>query len=233
MISFMTPLFKTPLFGILISLLAFEIGFYIFKKTKIPIFNPLLIAILLIILVLKFCNISLENYNIGGKFISFFLGPSTVILAVPLYKKMKLLKKYLVEIFLGIIIGSCSGMFSILILGKLLHMDKILVASLIPKSITTPIGIELCKQLGGNSSLTVASIIITGILGSIIGPLVCNIFKIKNEIAIGLSLGTSSHAVGTTKAMELGEIQGAMSGLAIGIAGIVTVLLGPLIFKLF
>ena len=229
----MNSIINNPIFGITISLIAFEIGCFLFKKTKNPLFNPLLIGIALVITFLKLTNISLESYNIGGKHISFLLGPATVILAVPLYKKLELLKKHIVPIFIGITTGTSIGIICIIVLSKLFKIDKELMFSLVPKSITTPIGMEVSKQLGGNTAITVAAIIITGILGSIIGPLICNMCKIKNKIAVGISLGTASHAMGTAKALELGETEGAMGGLAIAISGLLTVFLAPLIVKLF
>lgn len=228
----MSEIISTPIFGIITSLIAFEFSYLLFKKTKFPIFNPLLISIIMIIVFLSTFNIRFEDYNIGGKYISFFLGPATVILAVPLYKKIKLLKANAVPILLGITFGSTLGMIAVICLSKLFKLDKILYISLIPKSITTPIGVEVSKQLGGMPAVTVAAIIITGIIGAVIGPMVCKIFKIKDRVAIGIAMGTASHAVGTSKAIELGETEGAMSGLAIGIAGLITVFLAPIIFKI-
>lgn len=229
----MKGLIDTPLFGILISLIAFEIGCLIYSKTKITLFNPLLISIALIISFLIKFNISLTYYNIGGQFISFFLGPSTVVLAVPLYKKINLLKKYAIPILIGITSGSCIGIITIIILSYIFKIDSPLNSSLIPKSVTTPIGVEISKQLGGIPSITVAAIISTGIIGAVIGPAILNLFKIKNKVAVGIAIGTASHAVGTTKAIELGETEGAMSGLSIGIAGLITVFLAPVLFKIF
>lgn len=229
----MITLLHTPLFSIMLSLLAFEIGCFIYKKTNIALFNPLLIAISLVIIFILTFNISIDDYNEGGKLISFFLSPATVVLAVPLYKKINLLKANALSIVAGITIGSSAGIFSIILLSKIFNLDYNILCSLIPKSVTTPIGIEISKQLGGVPPLTVSAIIITGIIGAIIAPFICKIFNIKNKVAIGVSIGTSSHAVGTTKAVELGEIEGAMSGLSIGIAGLLTVFLGPLILKLF
>jgi len=225
-------LLTTPLFGIILSLLAFEIGHFIYNKTKISIFNPLLIAITLVIAFLLKFNISLEDYNKGAQLISFFLAPATIVLAVPLYKKINLLKANALPILIGITLGSLSGIISVLALSKLFKIDKSIAASLVPKSITTPIGIEVSKQLGGIPAITVAAIIITGIIGAIIAPYVCRFLKIKNKIAIGIAIGTSSHALGTTKAVELGEIEGAMSSLSIGIAGIIIVFLLPLLIKI-
>lgn len=220
------------LFGIILSLIAFEIGLYINKKTKIQIFNPLLIAIALVIIFLLSFNIDVDTYNKGGQFINMFLGPATVVLAVPLYKQLDLLKKYSKAIFLGIFFGSIIGMFSIILISLLFGLDMEIMKSLLPKSVTTPIGIELSNKLGGIVPITVLSIIISGIIGAVVGPTVCKLFKITDSIAVGISLGTASHAVGTSKALELGEIEGAMSGLSISIAGLMTVFIAPICLKL-
>ena len=219
-------------FGIILSLAAFEIGLYINRKTKISIFNPLLIAIILVIGFLLAFNIDFDTYNSGAKFINMFLGPSTVALALPLYKQIDLLKKNALSILIGILLGSIIGICSVIALSCLLNLDSSLMKSLIPKSVTTPIGIEICNQLEGIMPITVLAIILSGILGAIIGPYVCKFFRIKNSIAIGVAIGTASHAVGTTKALEIGEIEGAMSSLSIGVAGLITVFIAPAIYNL-
>jgi predicted murein hydrolase (TIGR00659 family) len=224
-------LLNSPVFGILLSIICFEIGLYIYRKTKIALFNPLLICITLIVFILIFFNIKLDNFNKGGNFISFFLGPATVVLAVPLYKKINVIKKYAIPILLGVTVGSITAMINIFYISREFGLTSKMSYSLMPKSITTPIGIEVSKVLGGIPSITVSAIIITGIMGAVISPIVCKIFKIKNNIAIGISIGTSSHAIGTTKAIEIGETEGAMSSLAIGIAGLVTSFLAPIIVK--
>lgn len=229
----MRELFNTPLFGITISLLTFELGTYLYNKTKFAVFNPLLISQSLIILFLLKFNISVEAYNKGGQLISFFLAPATVILAVPLYKKIKLLKANAVPILIGITAGSIAGMSSIILLGRLFGLDKVLKSSMVPKSVTMPIGIEVSAQLGGISSITVAAIVITGIFGAVAGQFICKLFRIKDKVAIGAAIGTASHALGTTKAMEIGETEGAISSLSIGVAGLLTVILAPLVIKLF
>lgn len=226
-----STLIKSPAFGILISLAAFEIGCLLYKKTKLSIFNPLFISIVIVILFLTTFHISLDDYNKGGQLISFFLSPATVILAVPLFNKRKLLKENFVPIILGISIGTLVGLFSIIILSHVFGLSEILKRSLLPKSVTVPIGIEISKNLGGIPSITAVVIIMTGIIGAVIAPLVCKIFKIKDKVAIGIAIGTSSHAVGTTKAVELGETEGAMSGLAIGVAGLITVFAAPYMAK--
>ncbi len=228
----MSILTNNLLFGIILSLLAFEAGLYIYKKSKIPLFNPLLIAITLVVGFLLIFNIDFDLYNAGAKFINMFLGPSTVILAVPLYKQIKLLKKHAPSILIGILFGSIIGIFSVIGISYILGLNSQLIKSLLPKSVTTPIGIEISNQLEGIVPITVLSIIISGIIGAVIGPSLCKLFKITDSVAIGVALGTASHAVGTSKALEMGETEGAMSGLSIGIAGLMTVFIAPLTYTL-
>ncbi|MBU3107446.1 LrgB family protein [Clostridium gasigenes] len=228
----MKEIINNPLFWILITLAAFEIGIVIYKKTKFPLFNPLLIAIVLVIGVLVIFNIDYEIYNLGGKFINSFLGPATVVLAVPLYKQLNALKKNLWPVLIGLFVGSLTSIVCVIILGKAFGLDESLIASLVPKSVTTPIGVEISNSLGGVKSITIVAIVLTGIVGAIIAPIVSKVLKIKSEVAIGIGIGAASHAVGTSKAFEMGEIQGAMSSISIGIAGLITVFLSPLIYML-
>ena len=228
----MEKIITNPLFWVLVTLVAFQIGVYISKKTKLPIFNPILIALTLIISGLLIFKIDYEVYNSGGQIINSFLGPATVVLAVPLYKQLDLLKKNFTAIIMGVVVGSTCSIISVILLGKILGVDTQLIVSLIPKSVTTPIGVELSNSLGGITSITIVSIVITGIAGAIIAPTVNRFLRIKSEIAIGIGIGTSSHALGTTKAFEMGEAQGAMSSLSIGVAGLITVLIAPPIFTI-
>ena len=226
----MSILANNLLFGIILSLLAFEAGLYIYKKSKIPLFNPLLIAITLVIGFLLIFNIDFDLYNAGAKFINMFLGPATVILAVPLYKQIELLKKHAPSILIGILFGSIIGIFSVIGLSYALGLNSQLIKSLLPKSVTTPIGIEISNQLEGIIPVTVLVIIVSGIIGAAIGPFLCKLFKITDSVAVGVALGTAAHAVGTSKALEIGETEGAMSGLSIGIAGLMTVFVAPLTY---
>lgn len=227
----MYNVFDTEIFGVILTILFFNIGIYIQKKTNKPIFNPLLIAILGIILFLSITKIPYESYKLGGDRINFFLGPVTIVLAVPLYKQFDLFKKYLLEILIGISCGVVVSFISVKLIGHFTNADVDIINSLIPKSITTPIGISLTKTLSGVEAITVVSIILTGILGAIISPIIFKIGKINNPVAKGIALGTSAHALGTTKALEMGEAEGAMSGLSIGISGIITVILIPIIIN--
>jgi predicted murein hydrolase (TIGR00659 family) len=229
----MNDIITSPLFGVLISLIAYEIGSFIKQKLKLSIFNPLLIATIIIIVFLSKFSIKYTDYNIGGQVISFFLAPATIALALPLYKKFALFRKNALPILLGIFCGATSGIVCIIILSKLFGLSDVLTKSLIPKSITTPIGMALSSQLGGIPSVTVFAIVITGILGSITGPFLSKLLKLEDKVAMGIAMGASCHAVGTAKAMEIGEIEGAMSSLTIAISGIITVLIAPLLWAIF
>lgn len=222
---------NTPIFGIVLTVLFFNIAVYIQKKTKNPAFNPLLISILGIIVCLNIFKIPYENYKIGGEAINYFLGPITIVLAVPLYRQFELLKKYKFEILIGISCGVIVSFISIILIGKLFNTSTEIINSLIPKSITSPMGISLANTINGIQAVTVVCIILTGILGAIIAPTVFKLGKITNPIAKGVALGTSAHALGTSKAIEMGEVEGAMSGLSIGISGLITVIIVPILIK--
>lgn len=221
----------SPLVSILISLVAYQTGVFIYKKTKITLLNPLLLGIIFVISILVIFDIPLNDYNKGTEIITFFLAPATVVLAVPLYNQIETLKKNIVPILFGIIIGSASAILSVIFLSKLVNLEKDVLISILPKSITTAIGIEITKALNADTALTIVAIVSTGIVGAAIGPTICKWSKIDNSIAKGVAIGTASHAVGTSKAIEIGEVEGAMSGLAIGIAGIITVFLIPLLIN--
>ena len=220
----MSSCLQSPMFGIAISILAFLIGVYLNKKTKSPLVNPLLVAIALIIIFLQVCKIPLTSYQVGGNMISMFLAPATTVLGYSVYRQIEILKKYFIPIAAGCFVGSITSMGSVILLCKLFGLNDILLASLIPKSVTTPIAMAISEQLGGIPAVTVALVIITGITGAVICPFLIRLFGIDNAVAQGVAIGTCSHAVGTSKALELGEIQGAMSGIAIGISGIMTVI---------
>lgn len=228
----MMDFLKTPVFGILLSVVCYEIGILIQRKTKNPILNPLLLAIILVILVLTVFDIPKETYDLGGSYILFLLGPATVVMAVPLYRQINLLKKDWLPILVGIFVGSATSVLSVIGLARLFGVNIEIAVSMLPKSVTTAIGMEVSKEIGGVVSLTVAVIVLTGILGAVMGPFILKLLGIKDEVAQGVAMGTASHAVGTSKAMELGETQGAMSGLSIGIAGLATVLIIPLVIGL-
>ena len=223
----------SEVWAVVISLLAYELGFILQKKTKWAIFNPLLIAMLLVISFLTIFQIDYSIYQEKTKYISFLLTPATVCLAIPLYEKMQILKKNWKAIMVGIGVGVLTSMGSIVCLAKLMKISYEQYVTLLPKSITTAIGIGVVNEFGGYETITVATIILTGIVGNICAEPICRIFKIKNPIAKGVAIGTGAHVIGTTKAMEMGEIEGAMSSLSIVVAGMMTVILAPLFAIIF
>lgn len=210
--------------GMFLTLGAYLIGLAIKKKTGHAIMNPLLIAVVIVIIFLSFLDIPYESYNQSAKLLSSLLTPATICLAVPLYEQLSLLKKHKNAIFAGIFSGVITSLVCVLALCFLFGLDHASYVTLLPKSITTAIGMGLSEKLGGYVSITVAVIIITGILGNMIAENICKIFHITEPVARGVAIGTSSHAIGTTKAMEIGQIEGAMSSLSIVISGVLTVI---------
>lgn len=210
--------------GVALSIAAYEIGVFLKKKTNSAIFNPLLVSIILVMAFLVIFRIDYESYNSSAKYLSYLLTPATVSLAIPLYQQLELLKKNFTAIILGILSGVLTSAGVILAMSILFGLSHEEYVTLLPKSITTAIGMGVSEELGGYVTITVAVIIVTGILGNIIGEMVCKVFRIKNPISRGLALGTSAHAIGTAKAMEMGEVEGAMSSLAIVVAGLCTVI---------
>lgn len=215
---------NSVLFGIAITLVTYEIGLWVKKKVGLAIANPLLISVILTVAFLLIFDIDYETYENGAKYISIFLTPATVCLAVPLYRQLELLKKYPKAIFGGIFAGVLTAMVSIFLLSLAFGLNHEQYITLLPKSITTAIGMGVSEKMGGITTITVVAICITGILGNIMAEAVCKLFHIDHPIARGLAIGTSAHAVGTAKAMEMGEIEGAMSSLSIVVTGILTVI---------
>ena len=218
--------------GVVISLISYEIGIFLKKKTKKAFMNPLLISIVLVIAFLLIFDVNYDSYNQSAKYLSYLLTPATVSLAIPLYQQIELLKKNLGAILLGILSGVLTSLLSILVMSMIFHLSHEEYVTLLPKSITTAIGMGVCEELGGYVTISVAVIIVTGILGNMIGEFVCKCFRIRNSISKGLALGTSSHAIGTARAMEMGQIEGGMSSLAIVVSGLMTVVLAS-IFAMF
>jgi len=228
----MNAIINSPLFGILLTLVTFEIGVTISKKFKYSFLNPLLIANILIVGFLLITGISLESYNVGGDYISVMLSPATVVLAVPLYRQISKLKQFWKPILAGIFAGSLTSLACVIVVSKLVGLSETLMLSLLPKSITIPMGSVVSAQIGGIPPVTIIAITITGITGAVSAPAVCRFCHIKHKVAQGIAIGTASHALGTTKAMEMGEVQGAMSSLSIGIAGVFTAIAAPIITQL-
>lgn len=219
-------------FGIILSLLAYGLGCVIKSKFKKAIFNPLLISIAITIAVLVVSGIDYETYNEGANILTWLLTPATVCLAVPLYEKIGLLKDNWKAIFAGITTGVLTSLVCVLLMAILFGFTHEEYVTFLPKSITTAIGIGVSEEMGGYTELTAAIIIITGVVGNVIAPFICKVGKITEPIAKGIAIGTSAHAVGTARALEMGETEGAMSSLSIGVAGILTVI-GASIFAQF
>lgn len=218
-----TAIQNSATIGVVISLLAYGLGVAMKKKWKLAIFNPLLISILLVIAFLLVFQVSYDSYNQSAQYLSYLLTPATVALAIPLYKQLNLLKKNAVAILISVAAGVFASLGSILCLSIAFRLTHAQYVTLLPKSITTAIGMGIAEELGGNITISVAVIIVTGVLGNMMLEPVCKLFRITNPISKGLAAGTASHAIGTAKAMELGEVEGAMSSLAIVVSGLVTV----------
>lgn len=223
----------TPLFGVTLTVGAVVLFQMLFKNTKNPLLNPLIFAIIGIIAFLKIIEIPYESYAKGGDIITFFLGPVTVALAVPLYKQFNKLKANALPILIGITSGVIVAIVSAVGLGILFGLEEEMIISLAPKATTTAIAMDLSGTLGGDPALTVAFVVVAGTTGFIVGEQVLNALKIQNKTAKGIALGTSSHAFGTNRALLMGEEEGAMSSLAIGVAGVITTFLLPIILRLF
>ena len=227
-----TFLSNSIFFGVLLCLLSYQAGVFLRQKTKIAAFNPLLISIIIVIFVLVMFHIKFEDFYKGSKYISFLLTPATVALAIPLYSKLALLKSNFKAIMSGLIAGVLTSLISIFIMSLLFGLSHENYVSMLPKSITTAIGIGVSEELGGISTITTAVIIVTGVFGNVSADIVYKIFNITNPIAKGIGLGSSAHAIGTSKALEMGETEGAMSSLSIAVAGIITVIFASFFAKL-
>lgn len=211
--------------GVVISLLAYQLGVLLKNKTKKAIFNPLLISIALVIVFLLVFDIEYDSYNQSAKYLSYLLTPATVSLAIPLYQQLDLLKKHVTAVIIGITSGVLTSLLSVLLMSLLFGLTHAEYVTLLPKSITTAIGMGISEELGGYPTITVAVIIVTGIFGNMFAEGFCKLFRIKHPISKGLAIGTSSHAMGTSRAIEIGQIEGAMSSLSIVVAGLMTVVL--------
>ncbi|MCI6492524.1 MAG: LrgB family protein [Bacteroidales bacterium] len=229
----MKELIESSVFiGVLISLASYGLGIWLRKKTGLSFMNPLLISIILVILFLSLTGVSYQTYAAGAESISFLLTPATICLAVPLYQQLNLLKKNWKAVVAGIVSGVVSSLVCILLLALIFKFDHQTYVTFLPKSITTAIGMGVADELGGYVSLAVVVIVITGVIGNVIADTVLKLFKIEEPIAKGIAIGSSSHAVGTAKAMEIGQIEGAMSSLSIVVCGLLTVI-GASIFSHF
>ena len=220
-------MFDNQFFGIILSFAAYEIGKWINSKVKNPIANPLLISILLIIGFLTVTGIPYDQYKKGGDIIAFFIAPATVAMILDLYANLDSLKANLLPIFVGVLLGSIFSVTMALLLSKAFGFDKEIITSMVPQSITTAIAISLTSEYNGIVALTAMVVVFRGVVGAAMAPAIMKICKIEDPVAQGVAIGTAAHAVGTSQARQMGKIQGAMSGLSIAVAGIITVFLMP------
>ncbi|AEF83991.1 LrgB family protein [Treponema primitia ZAS-2] len=221
----MENLVSLPIFGIILTILCYFIGFSVRKLINSPLTNPMLVANVLVVLIICVTPLTLEQYMKGGSIITMFIVPATTILSLRIYRQRKLLKENLIPILLGCLAGSLSSLGVIALLCRLFSIDKTVTISLLPKSVTTAIAMELSVKHQGLGGLTVSAVIITGIFAAAFNPFFARSLKLKDPVAAGVAMGASGHAIGTAAALEMGEVQGAMSGIAIGIMGIITSLL--------
>jgi putative effector of murein hydrolase len=218
----MEYLLSLPLCGIIISIVCYAIGIRVGKLVRSPITNPLVIANILVILAIIFTPLTLEQYMAGGNVITMFIVPVTVILALRIYRQRALLKANVIPILAGCIAGSAASVSSVFLLCRLFAIDRTLMVSLLPKSVTTAIAMELAQKNGGIQGIAVTAVIVTGVSSVAFSPFLIKLFKLKDPVATGIAFGASGHAMGTSAALELGETQGAMSGIALSLMGIIT-----------
>lgn len=226
----MREVIYSPIFSVLLCMGSFEVGRYLHKKTQFALCNPIVIALILVAVMLHSLQLPLEVFKENTTVINMLLGPVTVVLALPMYRQREQLKANILPILIGSAVGTLASMVSIVGLGYLLGLEDVMTYSLLAKSVTTPIAVEVSGQFGGIVGITLIGVTITGITGAVIGPSILKLFRIKEAIAVGVAMGTSSHALGTSKAVQLGEVEGAMSSIAIGVAGIFTVLMSLISF---
>ncbi|MBO5317925.1 MAG: LrgB family protein [Oscillospiraceae bacterium] len=219
---------RLSLFPLVLTLGAFQVGLWCQKKWKHPLANPILIALVLVVAVLGITGVSVAHYQAGTSVISWLLTPATVCMALPLYRQFQILRKNLPAVLAGVAAGTVVGLGIILLLCRVFSLDHAMTVALLPKSITTAMGIVLSEQAGGIVPLTTVAILITGILGSLFGPMLCKLLRITDPVAQGVAMGTASHMIGTSKALEMGQLQGAVSSLSLAVAGILTALLFPI-----
>lgn len=225
-------IFNSPLFGVFLTIITFAIGVEIQTKLNLKFLSPMLTSSVLIILFLLIFKIPYSSYKTGSDILTFFVAPATVVLAVPLYKNLQIVKKYFFPILIGCLIGIFVGILTGVIFANIFGINKEIIISMLPKSVTSAIGFEISKKIGAIMEITMVFIVFCGIVGYIVSDFIFRVFKIENKIAKGVALGSCSHVLGTAKAIELGEIEASVSTVSISISGIIAVIIIPLIIKL-
>lgn len=228
----MNEVITSPIFGIMVSILAYLMGMLIFRRFPHPITTPLLLATFFIITFLKISNISYTDYYVGGSYLNMLIIPSTVALGIPLYRSFHLMKHHIRSILSGILIACIVNTTFTALIAKAFGIKYLLAVSLFPKSVTTAMAVGIIDKMGGITTVTLVVVVITGILTSVLGPVFLKLLKIDDPVAIGLSLGGTGHAIGTGTALKYGHVEGAMAGLAIGVTGIVYVIISPIVAQI-
>ena len=225
----MADFLSISILPVLLTLLAFRLGQFLQQKTKSPVFNPILVAVILVLLFLKGTGMALSDYQQGASMLSWLMTPATVSLAISMYEQFQVLRKNTPVILAGVAAGAVSCLILVLGFGILARFDRVLILSLLPKSVTTAIGVPLSQIAGGMAPITTAAIILTGITASILGPWLCRLFRLTDDISRGVAFGTAGHVIGTAKANELSPLTGAVSSLSLVVAGLLTAILMPLV----
>lgn len=225
----MNIIWENMLFGILLTIVAYEIGAFVQKKTRLIIAHPLLISIILCTLFLNIFKIEYSAYMRGGQVLTMLILPATAVIALSIYNQIKILKDNFFPVIIGSAFSCVCTVVSVILIGKAMGLDNQMQLSIVPKSITMAIALEVCEGLGGLKGITMLSVVMTGVLGSVIAPIIMKIFKLYDEVSVGVALGSTSHVAGTAKAMELGEVQGAIAGICIGMSGLFTSLIALLL----
>jgi predicted murein hydrolase (TIGR00659 family) len=224
----MTELLAISVLPVSLTLIAFLAGQKLQKKFRSPLLNPILISVILVLIFLALTGLPVADYKAGMGTLSWLLTPATICLAVPMYEQFQILKKNLPMILAGVAAGAVSCLIMVAGFGILVNFESILTISLMPKSITTAIGVALSEMMGGMPGVTTAAIVFTGIFASIMGPAFCRLFRLTDEVARGVAFGTAGHVIGTAKASELSELIGAVSSLSLVVAGLLTAVLFPI-----
>ena len=225
----MTDLLQIAILPVALTLLAYQAGALLQKKLRTPLCNPILVAVVLVLVFLGITGMELKTYQAGATYLSWLMTPATICLAISMYKQFQILKKKMPLILISVAAGAISCMLEVLAFGAILGLDRELTASLLPKSVTTAIGVPLSQMAGGLTPITTAAIILTGITASVLGPTMCRIFRLTDEVARGAAFGTAGHVIGTAKASELSPLTGAVSSLSLVVAGLLTAVTLPLI----
>lgn len=225
----MEELIRSPIFGTALTVAVFVAASLLYARLRTPLVNPVLVSVVFLVLLLKLTGISYEDYNRGGSVVSFFLGPAVVALAVPLFRHRELVLRRLLPIGSGVLAGALTSIFVTVLVARALGASEAIVLSLAPRSVTTPIALGIAEEIGAVPSLAATVVILTGVFGAVAGPAILSLARVREPVARGLAMGTSSHGIGTARALEEGSLVGAVAGLAIGLHGLVAVWLIPLL----